>query len=70
VESSERAAHGRYFSGGAEVVVDPIKPGEWWICACVKRNRKGDMTHIRNNSFEVLACRSCGTKRPPVEESK
>lgn len=36
-----------------------------WPCACVKRDRKGNLTHIRVNDASVRKCRDCGSVRPP-----
>lgn len=33
---------------------------EYWVCACVKRNRKGVMTAIRTNHPDVKRCSKCG----------
>jgi hypothetical protein len=38
-----------------------------WPCACVKRDRKGRMTHIRLNAPEVERCRRCGATRDAAE---
>lgn len=34
-----------------------------WVCACVKRDRAGNMTHIKINPAKRLRCRKCkGTR--------
>ena len=35
-----------------------------WPCACVKRDRKGNMTHIKLHSEKSRSCKKCGAKRP------
>jgi hypothetical protein len=31
-----------------------------WPCACLKRNRKRQMTHIKLNHPSLKKCRQCG----------
>ena len=32
-----------------------------WVCACVKRDRKGQMTHLKVHDRSVVKCRQCGS---------
>lgn len=32
-----------------------------WVCACVKRDRKGVMTHLKAHDRSVKKCRKCGS---------
>jgi hypothetical protein len=41
-----------------------------WPCACVKRNSKGKMTHIKLNPPAMRVCSACKCKRPPMEVLK
>ena len=38
----------------------------YWPCACVKRNRAGNMTHIKLNHPLLKSCAKCKAKRPPA----
>jgi len=35
-------------------------PVDYWPCACVKRDRKRHMTHIKAHHPSVQKCRVCG----------
>ncbi len=40
-----------------------------WPCACVKRNRRGLMTHIKLNHPTLRRCRKCGCTREQSEKA-
>ncbi len=35
---------------------------KWWACACVKRDRKGKMSHIKLHPPTTRKCKTCGAK--------
>lgn len=37
---------------------------EYWVCACVRRDRSGRMTGLKFNHPDVKRCRKCGSERP------
>ncbi len=39
---------------------------DWWACSCVKRNRKGELTHIKLHPPDAPKCRRCGSRGTPV----
>jgi hypothetical protein len=43
-----------------------IPPG-YWVCACVRRDRAGNLSQIKFNPTRVKRCRKCGCERPPEE---
>lgn len=45
-------------------ITEEAKPVIDWPCACVRRDRSGNMTHIKINAARVKQCRKCGSKRP------
>lgn len=40
-------------------------PDGYWPCACVKRDRKGNMTHIKMHPPTAKKCKTCDATRPP-----
>jgi hypothetical protein len=38
---------------------------KWWPCACVRRNRKGQITGIKMHPPKTLTCRVCGCSQRP-----
>ena len=51
------------FCGEKGKMVRLMKIGSW-TCACVKRYRKGDMTHIALHPETTKQCPKCKAKRP------
>lgn len=49
--------------GDVVPIVKPENQENYWVCACVKRDRKGRMTHIKENHRSVAKCRRCGCTR-------
>jgi hypothetical protein len=43
---------------------------DYWPCACVKRDRAGNMTHIKLNHNSVPKCRKCKATRANAERFK
>lgn len=41
----------------------------YWPCACVKRDREGNMTHVRLNSPLIKRCRKCHATNPKLDDS-
>lgn len=37
---------------------------DYWPCACVKRDRQKNLTHIKLNHKSVKRCRKCRCDRP------
>jgi hypothetical protein len=48
-----------------ETRMAPDEKFGWWICACVKRDRKGRMTHIAYNPPTRKKCGRCGCVQKP-----
>jgi hypothetical protein len=44
----------------------PTVPNDYWPCACIKRNRKGELTHIKAHPPSRKKCRKCGATKPAV----
>ena len=38
---------------------------DYWPCACVLRDRAGNMTHIKLHHPSRTRCSVCGCKQPP-----
>lgn len=51
-----------YRAAKAEIPPDDKK--EYWPCACVKRDRAGNQTHIKLNHKSVKKCGRCKFSRP------
>ena len=45
-----------------QVIADEI--AEYWVCACVKRDRAGNMTHFKGHCQTVTRCPKCKCERP------
>lgn len=45
----------------------PAPKSEYWPCACVRRDRAGNLKAIKLNHPAVLACRVCKAKREAVK---
>lgn len=41
----------------------PVPP-DYWPCACVKRDKAGNLTHFGMQPPTVKRCRRCGAKQP------
>jgi hypothetical protein len=42
-------------------------PIEYWVCACVKRTRRGVLTHLKCHAPTVDRCRVCGITKAQTE---
>lgn len=42
----------------------PVPP-DYWPCACVKRDRQGNLKALKMNPPMKKYCRACGCVRPP-----
>ena len=42
---------------------------ERWPCVCVRRDAKGNLTHVRLHTVTVKSCRECGATRPELTGS-
>ncbi len=40
-----------------------------WPCACVRRDAKGNLTHVKVHAVTVPSCRRCGATRPELCEA-
>ena len=40
-------------------------PAGYWPCGCAKRDKGGNLTHIKYHPPTVKKCRACGATRPP-----
>ena len=40
----------------------------WWVCACVKRDRTGRLTHLKMNAPTVTVCRKCRCTKEQHDE--
>jgi capsid portal protein len=45
----------------------PAKKDDYWPCACVKRDRNGNMKAIKLNHPQVTQCRVCKCTKPEKE---
>lgn len=43
------------------------KRDDWWPCACVKRTRKGRMSHIKLHHPSAKKCRACGCTKKDID---
>jgi hypothetical protein len=41
-----------------------VRKSDYWPCACVKRDRATNLTHIQLNHPHTMRCRKCGAERP------
>ena len=39
---------------------------DWWVCACVKRDKAGRMKAIKRHSPQTKRCRVCGCSKSDV----
>lgn len=46
--------------------MDSKNKDDHWPCACVKRDGKGNLTHIKMNDPSVKKCSVCKCKKPPA----
>jgi hypothetical protein len=40
---------------------------DYWPCACLKRYKAGNMSHIKLNHKSIAKCRTCGATREDAE---
>lgn len=40
-----------------------LVPQGYWVCACVRRDKRGNMTAIKMNPPMSKRCRACGTTK-------
>ena len=40
----------------------------YWVCACVKRDRQGNLAAVKMNHPSIKRCRKCGAVPPPKEK--
>lgn len=45
---------------------DPNDKDNWWPCACVRRDRKGNMKDIKLHHPDTTKCDVCKAKRPRI----
>ena len=43
---------------------------DYWVCACVKRDRQGNMTHIGSRHHSLRRCPECNAERPPAYDER
>ena len=44
---------------------EPTDHGDYWPCACTKRDKAGNLTHVKMHYKTVKRCRVCKCERPP-----
>lgn len=63
-----RTATGNW-EGRAEEMPEPKNIADWWVCACVMRDREHNLSHIKLHPPSTKKCSVCKAKRP-VKDSK
>jgi hypothetical protein len=48
----------------------PVSKDDYWACACVKRDRRGNMKAIKLHHPAQEKCRTCGCTKPPPEAAE
>lgn len=62
-----RGPDGRLRYSHREAVPAPAPTPGHWPCACVRRDRAGNLKAIKMHPPSVNKCRRCGATRPPGE---
>lgn len=54
----------------AETTKKRAIPDDWWVCACVKRDASGTMTHLKAHAPERKKCGRCGCTKEQHDKLK